>query len=238
MEHTLFLVPNFLSDNTSRDVLPPHVLSVIGSLRRFFVEDIRVARRFLAKIQHPIPIDQLYFHELNEHTTEREIPALLPYLQAGDSGIISEAGVPGVADPGADLVRLAHKHSIKVVPLVGPSSILLSLMASGMNGQSFAFNGYLPIKQPDRIARIRALEHRSETEGQTQMFIETPYRNMKLLEDLMTACKPETRLCIAANITADNEFIVTRPIRQWKNQLPGLHKIPAVFLLQAHSINS
>ncbi|MDR1865078.1 MAG: SAM-dependent methyltransferase [Bacteroidales bacterium] len=233
MPPVLYLIPNILSDNTFERVLPQHVLSVTGKIRHFFVEDVRTARRFLSKIQHPVPIDRLHFCELSEHTSEGDVASFLPYLQAEDSGMISEAGVPGVADPGAALVKLAHDNGIRVAPLAGPSSVLMALMASGLNGQSFAFNGYLPVKQNERIARIRALEHRSENEGQTQIFIETPYRNMKLLEDIVTTCKPETYLCIAANITADDEYIVTQAVRKWKNRLPELHKIPAVFLLQA-----
>ncbi|MDR2847866.1 MAG: SAM-dependent methyltransferase [Bacteroidales bacterium] len=231
MMSSIYLIPNLLSDNTVAEVLPERVGIIVGNIRHFFVEDVRSSRRFLSKLHHPVAIDELHFYELNEHTSLSEIPTFLPVLKAENTGIISEAGVPVVADPGSLLVRLAHENGIKVVPLVGPSSILMALMASGMNGQSFAFNGYLPVKQPERIARIRTLERRSETEGQTQIFIETPYRNMKLLDDLLTSCKPDTLLCIAANITASDEYIVTRSIKQWKNRLPELHKIPAVFLL-------
>ncbi len=229
----LYLSPTLLSENTNPQVLPPHVVTVIHGLRQFVVEDIRTARRFLSKAGHPGPIDQLQFRELNEHTTASEAASLLPYLQEADTGVISEAGVPGVADPGAAVVRLAHEHGIKVVPLVGPSSILMALMASGLNGQSFAFVGYLPVKQNERTERIRILERRSAAEQQTQIFIETPYRNMQLLEDILKCCKPETLLTIAADITGANEMIVTRSIKQWRNKLPQLHKVPAVFLLQA-----
>ncbi|MDR2038340.1 MAG: SAM-dependent methyltransferase [Bacteroidales bacterium] len=229
----LYLIPNLLSDNTVDDVLPLRILSVIRGIHHFFVEDIRTTRRFLSKLKHPIPIDQLYFYALNEHTLEKDIPYFLPVIKANNAGIISDAGVPGVADPGAILVRLAHQNGVKVIPLVGPSSILMALMASGLNGQSFAFNGYLPVKQDERIARIRFLERRSETEQQTQIFIETPYRNMKLLEDLLHTCKAHTSLCIAADITSPDEYIVTRTIQQWKSSLPDLHKRPAVFLIQA-----
>jgi 16S rRNA (cytidine1402-2'-O)-methyltransferase len=232
MSFSLYLIPTLLSDNTFKDVLPERVFNVTGLIRHFFVEDIRSARRFLSKMPLAAPIDELHFYELNEHTPLNEIAAFLPILKSGDTGILSEAGVPAVADPGSALVRLAHDNGIKVVPLAGPSSILMALTASGLNGQSFAFNGYLPVKQPERIARIRTLERRSETERQTQIFIETPYRNMKLLDDIVSACKPETSLCIAANITAPNELIVTRSVRQWKNNLPELNKIPAIFLLQ------
>ncbi|MDR1120127.1 MAG: SAM-dependent methyltransferase [Dysgonamonadaceae bacterium] len=229
----LYLSPALLSENTISQVLPPHVVTVIHGLRQFIVEDIRTARRFLSKTGHPGPIDQLQFRELNEHTAESEVASFLSYLQTAHTGVISEAGVPGVADPGAAVVRLAHVHGIKVVPLVGPSSILMALMASGLNGQSFAFVGYLPVKQNERRERLRILERRSSAERQTQIFIETPYRNMQLLDDILKCCRPETMLTIAADITGSDEYILTQSIRQWKNKLPELNKIPAVFLLQA-----
>jgi 16S rRNA (cytidine1402-2'-O)-methyltransferase len=230
----LYLTPTLLSDNTNGlQVLPENVIKIIHELKQFVVEDVRTARRFLSKLHHPIPIEMLQFYELNEHTTEKEIASLLPHLQASDTGVMSEAGVPGVADPGAAVVRLAHANGIKVVPLVGPSSILMALMASGLNGQTFAFVGYLPIKQNERKDRLRALEVRSACERQTQIFIETPYRNMQLLDDILQTCRPVTMLTIAADITGEGEFILTQSIRQWKRQLPELDKIPAVFLLQA-----
>ena len=230
---TLYLSPTLLSENTIPQVLPPHVVAVIHSLHQFIVEDIRTARRFLSKIAHPIPIDQLKMRELNEHTTFEEVTSLLPYLKTADTGVISEAGVPGVADPGAAVVRLAHKNSIRVVPLVGPSSILMALMASGLNGQSFAFVGYIPVKQNERQERLRVLERRSESERQTQIFIETPYRNMQLLGDILKYCRPTTMLTIAADITGNREFILTQNIKNWKEKIPELNKIPAVFLLDA-----
>ena len=229
----LYLIPTLLSDNTIPQVLPSHVLAVVHGLKQFIVEDVRTARRFLSKSGHPIPIDQLLFRELNEHTPSSEIASLLSYLQVSDTGVISEAGVPGVADPGAAVVRLAHEHGIKVVPLVGPSSILMALMASGLNGQSFAFVGYLPVKQNERQNRLRTLERRSANEQQTQIFIETPYRNMQLLHDILKSCQLQTMLTIAANITATNEFILTQSVQQWKRNLPELNKVPTVFLLQA-----
>ena len=229
----LYLTPALLSENTVSQVLPPHVLDVIHGLNQFVVEEIRTARRFLSKTGHPVPIDGLQFRELNEHTTESEIASLLPYLQAADTGVLSEAGVPAVADPGAAVVRLAHANGIKVVPLVGPSSILMALMASGLNGQTFAFVGYLPVKQNERKERLRALEVRSACERQTQIFIETPYRNMQLLDDILQTCRPVTMLTVAADITGAGEFILTQSIRQWRKKIPELDKIPAVFLLQA-----
>jgi 16S rRNA (cytidine1402-2'-O)-methyltransferase len=228
----LYLIPNLLSESNIADVIPSGVVTVIRRIEHFFAEDIRTARRFLVKMKHPVPIDELHFYELNEHTREKEIASLLPSLLANDTGIISEAGVPGVADPGAVLVRLAHQHNIGVVPLTGPSSVLMALMASGLNGQSFAFNGYLPVKQNERIRRLQVLEKRSVAEQQTQIFIETPYRNMKLLEDILRTCRDSTSLCIAANITGTAELIKTKSIAEWKKSLPDLHKIPAVFLLQ------
>jgi len=229
----LYLVPSPLSANTINKVLPQNVISVIHSLRQFIVEDIRTSRRFISELNHPLPINQLQFRELNEHTTISEISSLLPYLKNEDTGIMSEAGLPCLADPGAKIVSLAHANGISVIPLVGPSSIFMALIASGLNGQSFSFVGYLPIKQNERQDCLRKLERRSDSEKQTQIFIETPYRNMKLLDDILHCCRPETRLTIAAGITGSNEYILTQSIRQWKEKLPDLQKIPTVFLLQA-----
>ena len=229
----LYLTPTLLSENTIQKVLPTHVITVIHELRQFIAEDVRTARRFLSKVKHPGPIEEIQFRTLNEHTPDNEIPSLLPYLLNADTGLLSEAGLPAVADPGAKIVQLAHANNITVIPLVGPSSIFLALMASGLNGQSFAFAGYLPVKKTDRQERLRVLERRSAKEKQTQIFIETPYRNMQLLEDILQCCRPETMLAIAADITGDKEFILTQSVRQWKNKLPELNRIPAVFLLQA-----
>jgi len=231
----LYLTPTPLSENSIQKILPTHVITVIHSLRQFIVEDIRTARRFLSKTGHPESIDNLQFRELNEHTTENEIASLLPYLQSADTGLLSEAGAPAVADPGAKIVRMAHAHGITVIPLVGPSSILMALMASGLNGQSFAFAGYLPVKTKERQERLKVLERRSANENQTQIFIETPYRNMQLLNDILLSCRPETLLTIASEITGEKEMILTQTIRKWKEKLPCLNKIPSVFLLQANS---
>ncbi|MDR0714132.1 MAG: SAM-dependent methyltransferase [Bacteroidales bacterium] len=235
MAFTLYLIPNVLSDNTYSEVLPQQIRNAVVRIRHFFVEDVKAARRFLIRMRHPVPLHELFFHELNEHTPVQEIPSFLPFLTTGDTGLLSEAGMPAVADPGAALIRLAHENGIRVTPLVGPSSIPLALMASGMNGQSFAFNGYLPVKKNERIRRIQQLEQRAEKEGQTQIFIETPYRNMQMLEDLLSACQPDSLLCIASELTSANEFIATRRIRQWKQQLPDLNRKPAVFLLHRDS---
>lgn len=228
----LFLVPNVLSDADWQTVLPANVYRVLTDTRFFIVENIRTARRFMKQVNKEIDIDQLTFFELNKHTQTSEIPAFLEPLEKGeDVAVISEAGCPGVADPGAEIVKLAHLKGISVVPLVGPSSILLSLMASGLNGQNFAFNGYLPVKSGARVKAINLLEKRAKIEQQTQIFIETPYRNNQLIADLLKTCSTSTLLCIAANITAENEFISTKPIAEWKKNVPDLHKQPAIFLI-------
>ena len=206
---------------------------VVKNLHYFVVENTRTARRHLKKMVPEIIIDDLDFKELNEHSKQFELEMLLePIRQGFDVGILSEAGCPGVADPGADLVRLAHMSGIKVIPLVGPSSILLSLMASGMNGQNFAFIGYLPVKPPERAKAIRDIERHSAKEKQTQIFIEAPYRNTKLVEDLLTICSEQTRLCIAVDLTMETEFVVTKSIAAWKKSIPDINKRPAIFLLQ------
>jgi len=227
----LFLIPNLLGEGDPEEMLPAYVLSIVREVRYFIVEDIRTARRFLSKVKMPVPIDALIFFTLNEHTSDKEISHYLDPAKEFDIGVISEAGVPGVADPGADIVRLAHVQGVSVVPLVGPSSILMAVMASGMNGQNFAFNGYLPIKRPDRISKIRYFEKRALTENQTQLFIEAPYRNMQLLEDLLHTCAGTTLLGIASDISLATEFIKTQSIEKWKNQIPELHKRPTIFLL-------
>ena len=226
---TLYLAPALLADSSAHDVLPANVINVVHGLKQFIVEDVRSARRFLSKIKHPSKIDDLQFRELNKHKFDDDF---LSFLQSEDTAIISEAGVPAIADPGASVVKLAHENNIRIVPLVGPSSILMALMASGLNGQSFAFVGYLPINRSERQERIKKLEHRSASEKQTQIFIETPYRNMQLLEDILICCRLSTFLTIAADITGNGEFIKTKTIKQWKKELPQINKIPAVFLLQ------
>lgn len=228
----LYMIPTTLGDTTLERVLPPDLGQLISSLNVFIVENIRTARRFLKKVNPAIVIDELTFFELNQHTDKKEITRFLePCQQGKDIGIISEAGCPGIADPGAEVVRMAHTKNIKVVPLVGPSSILLALMASGMSGQNFAFNGYLPIKNPEKSQQIKMLEKRMQTEGQTQIFIEAPYRNAQLLDSLIQSCEPETLLCIAADITLDTEFIRTKPISFWKTNIPDIQKRPAIFMI-------
>jgi 16S rRNA (cytidine1402-2'-O)-methyltransferase len=228
----LYLIPTTLGDTTIERVLPPDLTDLISSVTVFIVENIRTARRFLKKVNPAIVIDDLTFFELNQHTDKKDISRYLEPIQNGlDIGVISEAGCPAVADPGADVVKIAHTRNIQVVPLVGPSSILMALMASGMSGQNFAFNGYLPIKNPEKAQQIKMLEKRMQTEGQTQIFIEAPYRNAQLLGDLLQNCDPQTMLCIAVDITLDSEFIRSKPVSFWKTNLPDIQKRPAIFMI-------
>lgn len=232
MKPTLYLIPVTLGETGHDRVLPAYNREVILSLKHFIVENIRTARRFLKKTEPSIVIDELIFTELNEHTSPEDVSGMLAPMAAGESvGVMSEAGCPAVADPGADVVAIAQRKGYRVVPLVGPSSILMALMASGFNGQSFAFHGYLPVEASKRTDRIKALEARIYTENTTQIFIETPYRNDKLLEDIVRICKPSTRLCVACDITCDDEYIKTRPVKEWTKDPPDLKKKPAIFLI-------
>lgn len=232
MSAILYLFPNSLGDTSLNKIIPEDNIRLISEIKYFIVEDVRTARRFLKKCNPAIVIDDLKFFILNQHTPAIEIQSFInPLLEGHDMGIISEAGCPAVADPGSDIVGLAMSKNIRVVPLVGPSSILLALMGSGFNGQSFTFNGYLPI-QPEAFTKsIKKMEQRIYTENQTQIFIETPYRNMKTLAELIKNCRPETKLCIAADLTLASEFIKTKSISGWKNKFPELSKRPAIFLL-------
>ena len=232
MPTALYLIPVTLGDTEISKVLPDYNASVIKEIRHFIVENIRTARRFLKKVDQSIVIDDLTFYELNKHTSPEEVSTYLEPLKKGNSvGVISEAGCPAIADPGADVVAIAQKNKLKVIPLVGPSSILMSVMGSGFNGQSFAFNGYLPIDAAERAKKIKQLETRVYSENQTQIFIETPYRNNKMLEDLIKNCRPQTRLCVASNITCDDESIITMTLQDWKKAKPELSKVPAIFLI-------
>lgn len=233
METALYLLPVTLGDTAIDKVLPAYNAGIIREIKHFIVEDVRSARRFLKKVDREIDIDTLSFYPLNKHTSPEDISGYLNPLAEGHSmGVISEAGCPAVADPGADVVAIAQRRNLKVVPLVGPSSIILSVMASGFNGQSFAFHGYLPIEPNERSKRLKELEGRIYSEYQTQLFIETPYRNHKMLDDILKACRPQTKLCIAANITCEGEYIKTRMVKEWKGTaLPDLSKIPCIFLL-------
>jgi len=232
MKGVLYLVPNTLGNPDTSLTIPDSIKGRVSGISLFIVENLRNARRYLKSLNREINIDALTFFELNEHTAAEEIPSFLDQVSKGlDAAIISEAGVPGVADPGAEVVRVAHERGIRVVPLTGPSSILLALMASGLNGQSFCFHGYLPIKRPERIKKLRELEQVAIRKGQTQMFIEAPYRNDALLTDILDTCQPSMRLCFAADITLDTEFIYTLTAGEWKKKKPALHKRPVLFLL-------
>ncbi|MFZ5523914.1 MAG: SAM-dependent methyltransferase [Pseudomonadota bacterium] len=233
----LYLIPCTLGDTPAELVLPQHAIAVARKLKNFVVEQPRSARQFLSALKPVHPIQSLHFTSLNEHTDHKDLAGMLAPLEAGeDLGIISEAGCPGIADPGADLVMLAHRKGIRVVPLVGPCSILLALMASGLNGQRFAFHGYLPIAEPERNKAIIALEAESAKCKQTQLFIETPYRNEKLFSALLAHCRPQTLLCVAIDLTLPGEQILTRSIAQWKSQPnPRLNKRPSIFLLLGES---
>lgn len=228
----LYLIPNTLGDCPIEHVLPARNKETTIGIKHFIVEDVRTARRFLKKVDKNIDIDSLTFYTLNQHTQPEAISSYLAPLRQGmDMGVISEAGCPAIADPGADVVAIAQREGLQVVPLVGPSSILLALMASGFNGQSFAFTGYLPIKPEERGKALKRLEARAHSEKQSQLFIETPYRNMKMLADICTHCLPNTHLCIAADITLPTEYIRTRTVKEWKRNLPDLDKRPCLFIL-------
>lgn len=232
----LYLIPVMLGETPVEQVIPSYNTTVVSNLKYFIVENIRTARRFLKKSNRDIDIDSLTFYELNKHTDRNKIADYLLPMKRGESvGIISEAGCPAVADPGAEVVAIAQQEGYRVVPLVGPSSMLLAIMASGFNGQSFAFHGYLPIDADDRAKRLKQLESRAYNEEQTQLFIETPYRNQKLAEDILLHCKPQTQLCIAMNISCEDEYIVTRKVKAWIGKLPEMHKKPCVFLIYKSS---
>ncbi len=230
----LYLIPSPLGDNDPAAVIPAPVLTLLRTLTVFVVEEVRTARRYLSRAGLKGHIEELEFHLLNEHTSEQEVEALARLFDGGrDVGLITEAGLPAVADPGSALVALCHRHGIRVVPFVGPSSLMMALMASGLNGQSFAFQGYLPAKTEERRAAIRNIEKQSAIHRQTQIFIETPYRNDAMMEDLLRICAPGTRLCIAADITLPDETILTRTIAQWRKEPLTLGKRPCVFLILA-----
>ena len=229
----LYLIPTILAEGTADQVISPQVKDTVRNLTYFIVENLRTARRFVKMICPELVIENLQFVQIDKDATPAQLQASLkPILEGKDAGIISEAGCPGIADPGAEVVKYAHQKDIKVIPFAGPSAILLSLMASGFNGQQFAFHGYLPIDKGPRLQALRQLEKEMQQRQQTQIFMETPYRNNKLLEDLIVTLHPETKLCIAANITSpEHEYIKTKTIAQWKGNLPDIHKQPAVFLI-------
>jgi len=231
----LYLVPAWLSEDTPpADTVPAAVLQRVRTLERFIVEDAKSARRYLAACGHPKPMRELAFEELNEHTPDSAIPALLePVVAGADAGVLSEAGVPAVADPGAKLVAAAHARGIAVVPMVGPSSILLALMASGLDGQRFRFAGYLPADAAARKGAIAELERQSARNRETQIFIETPYRNDAMLQELVATLRGETRLAVAVDLTASTEWIRSARVSEWKSGVPQVGKRPAIFLLLA-----
>ena len=230
----LYLIPTTLGDNQPSEVLPASVLGIIPQIRIFVVEEVRTARRFLSKAGLKGHIDELEFHTLNEPTGEDEISALTGLFSKGDVGLVSEAGLPAVADPGAMLVAACHRHGIEVVPMVGPSSLMLALMGSGLNGQSFAFRGYLPAKTDERRAALKTVEKQSAQFKQSQIFIETPYRNDALFADMLAGLAEGTRICVAADLTLPTQFIRTRTVAQWKKEKAFLiGKRPCVFIILA-----
>lgn len=233
METALYLIPVTLGETPVSQVLPAYNHDVILGIRHFIVENVRSARRFLRLVDHEFPIDDSTFYEMGKHALTDQFASYLRPLQQGfPVGVISEAGCPAVADPGAEVVAMAQHKGFRVIPLVGPSSMIMAVMASGLNGQSFAFNGYLPVDEADRAKKLKALESRAWNESQTQLLIETPYRNRKMFDTILRALRPQTRLCVAAGITTSDEYIRTHTVQEWKRiQLPDLSKIPAIFLI-------
>lgn len=233
MAGTLYLLPSPVADGTALDVIAPRMLALLPQLRFFLAEDVRTARRFLSSLKIYPSIEALQLDVLDKDTTESQLPALLqPALRGEAMGLLSEAGCPGVADPGARAVAFAHRKGIKVVPLVGPSAILLALMSSGMNGQQFSFHGYLPMEQRELIQQLQALEAESRARGQTQIFIETPYRNQSLFGQLIKTLHPDTQLCVAIDVTGEHEQIKSKPVAEWRRTEHTWPKLPAVFLIQ------
>lgn len=226
------MIPVTLGNEDYLKVIPAKVLDITRELRFFVVEDLRSARRYLRLIDRKFPIDETVFYELNEHTGEPDIIDYLdPMLNGSDMGIMSEAGLPGIADPGARLVSLAHRKQIRVIPLAGPSSIIMALISSGLNGQNFTFNGYLPVKPSERSSRLKQLERKAR-EGYAQIFMETPYRNQKMLESIINNVSGDIRLCLAVNITLPDESIKTMTISEWKKEVPMINNRMAVYILQ------
>ncbi len=229
----LYLIPSTLGDTPPLEVLPLSVRKIMERIDEYIVENEKAARAFIKKITPKKAQSKLILHPLNKYTAEEQIPPYLEScLQGGDIGLLSDAGAPGIADPGAAVVHLAHDMGIRVIPLVGPSSIVLAMMASGLNGQNFAFNGYLPIEAKERRQEIKRLERLSKEQKQAQCFIETPYRNNKLLQELCNSLGDDTQLCIACDISLPSEYILTKPIGRWKGAQPDLHKRPAIFIFQ------
>jgi 16S rRNA (cytidine1402-2'-O)-methyltransferase len=232
----LYLIPAPLGDIPVSAAIPDNVLRLLPSIKIFIVEELRTARRFLKKAVPSIDIDALVFLLFNEHSEKTDLTAFIdPLLKGNDVGLLSEAGLPCLADPGSEIVKRAHEAGIRVIPLTGPSSILLSLIASGFNGQNFAFQGYLPVDRQDRKKKLKELENTAKTKRQTQIFIETPYRNLRLFEAILETCHDTTLLCIAAGLTTPDEYIKTQSIKLWKQHKPPVEKQPSVFLLYTES---
>jgi 16S rRNA (cytidine1402-2'-O)-methyltransferase len=226
---TLYLIPIHLGGTETDRIAIPQVVDVATTLRHFVVENVRTSRRYLSQLKHP-DISSCEFSELNKHTDPADLAGFIsPLLNGIDMGVMSEAGCPGVADPGADVVRIAHEKGIPVAPLVGANSILLTLMASGMNGQAFTFHGYLAKERNDRINKLRKIEQAAR--NGSQVFMETPFRNNHLLDDVLAVCKPGTKLCIGSMLTTDDEFVVTKNVSEWKKRKPDLHKKPTIFII-------
>ncbi|MCI2081609.1 MAG: SAM-dependent methyltransferase [Bacteroidales bacterium] len=233
MKGKLYMIPTPIGDNSPFEMLPKSTLDILSRIGVFVAEDVRTARRFLSSAGMKGRIDGLKIFELSEHSTRKDAEAYMRYLLDGeDMAVVSEAGLPAVADPGAMLVALAHEAGVEVVPLVGPSSLMLALMASGLNGQHFTFNGYLPVKSDERRVAILRLEKHSAAGDIAELFIETPYRNDALLSDILAVCKPDTELCIAADMTMPDSFIRTMTVARWKDSHTVIGKVPCVFLLQ------
>jgi len=228
----IYLIPVTLGGDDYAAVIPQKTLEITRRLRHFVVEDVRSARRYLRLIDKGFPIDSTHFLELNEHTPAAEVSSFLePVMNGSDIGLMSEAGLPGIADPGAMLTAIAHRKKIQITPLSGPSSIIMALISSGLNGQNFCFNGYLPVKPAERASKLKEIERRAH-EGYAQIFMETPYRNQKMIETIVSVCSSETMLCIAADITLPSEFIKTMKIAEWKKEVPDLNNRLVVFVLQ------
>jgi 16S rRNA (cytidine1402-2'-O)-methyltransferase len=229
---TLYLIPVPLAENAADSSFTPYLVTRINSIKEYIVENEKTARKFLKEAGLKTPQSELIIHDYSKHNRENNTADFFKGLQTGnDVGLMSEAGCPGIADPGAGIVEKAHRMGIKVVPLVGPSSILLALMASGFNGQSFVFHGYLPIDKVERTKKVKELEHMAEKHKQTQIFIETPFRNNSLLDDILKTAQAKTRLCIACDLTSPTEFVQTKTIAEWQKKVPELHKRPTIFLL-------